>query len=317
MMRRVFMTLSSRSLAYAAHAVRTLLANSIDPVHLRLIADDEAERRLLSEATAEHAVPERAVIDVVAEAEVADRIADRFPGMDGLRRLHAGHPCWRKIIDPIALSAPDEEIVIADPDLFFPNRFVFEPTPADGVMMMRQGPNCLVPPHAVRAAFDHGLRLANHVDIGVAQMRAGAVDPEWLDWAVQPLVADRFRDFMHIEAIVWSAIAMRIGGRHLDPAAWRCWERGVFKRVAISAGVPGRLSLRLEPQDRVKCMHLGGPSKRWVEAALAAGDLAERGNTLNGVTTGPVYAKLTRAAYEREQRLKTTVWKLLGRQADP
>ncbi len=184
LMRRVFIVMSSRALPYAHACIRTMLANSVEPVHLRIIADDSQEQAILAEATSQYAVPGWAEIDVIDEQDVADCIATRFPGMEGLRALHTGHPCWRKVIDPLALSGPDEEIIVADPDLFFPNKFDFESTPHHGVMMMRQRPNCLLPTDAVRTAFDQGLLLADHVDIGVAQLRAGSIDPEWLNWAV-------------------------------------------------------------------------------------------------------------------------------------
>lgn len=303
-MRRVFILMSSRALPYARHAIRTMLANCTEPVQLRLIADDAEDQKILAAETAPYMRPGQAEIAVIPEAEVAQAISDRFPGLAHLRALHDGHPCWRKVIDPLALSDPEDEVIVADPDLFFPNRFDFEPTPRDGVMMMRQGPNCLLPPAAVRTAFDQGLKLANHVDIGLAQLRAGAVDPEWLDWAVRDLAVPAFRPFMHIEAIVWSAMARQIGGRHLDPRAWRCWERGKLKRLAIAAGLPGRLTLKLEPLDRIKCIHVSGPSKWWVTEGLERGTLKEFGHEILGPTRGPAYVPLTRAGYERELRLK-------------
>jgi hypothetical protein len=306
-MRRVFIVLSSKSLPYAHACIRTMLGNCAEPVSLHLIADDTEEQRILVAETAAYARPGRAVISVISEEEVADRIADRFPGLDGLRALHQGHPCWRKIIDPLALSAPEEEIIVADPDLFFPNRFDFEPMPQQGVLMMRQGPNCLYPPAAVRAAFDHGLRLANHVDIGVAQVRAGTIDPEWLDWAVRPLVQSQLSSFMHIEAIVWSALAMQYGGQHLQPKAWHCWERGLIKRAAVALGLPGHWALRLERLERIKCIHASGPSKWWVQQGLKTGAIREFGVDRTGPTTGTPYVELTRAGFEREQRLKSRI----------
>lgn len=309
-MRRVFILLSSKSLPYARLCIRTLLANSAEPVHLRLVADDAEEQRILAAETADYAIPGRGAIEVIGKEEISDLLAARFPGKAGLRALHEGHPCWRKIIDPLVLSEPEEEIIVADPDLLFPNRYAFEATPAEGVMVMRQGPDCLYPPPAVRAAFDLGVRLANHVDIGVGQLRAGAVDPDWLDWLCAGLDLARFRPFMHIEAILWSAMAMRFGGRHLAPSAWLCWERGKLKRLAVAAGMPGHWTLRLEPLGRVKCIHVSGPSKWWVTEAIASGSLKERLNDCRAPSAGPAYVELTRAGYEREQRLKALVGRL-------
>lgn len=299
--------MSSRSLPYAHACIRSMLSNCVEKVHLRLIADNHDERKLLESETANYAVSGQSVIDVIAQEEVSDRLADTFPGLDGLRALHEGHPCWRKIIDPIALSASEDEIIVTDPDLYFPNQFDFEPTDDSGVKMMRQGPNCLYPPDAVRLAFEKNIRLANHVDIGVAQLRAGAIEPEFLDRLGRFLATDQFRSYMHIEAIIWSAIAMRIGGYHLDPKVWRCWERGRIKRLAVAAGFPGQHTLRFEPLSRVKCIHVSGPSKWWVQKGLENGTLKEYSNRICGATKGPDYVELLRPAYEREQRLKSIV----------
>ncbi len=62
-------------------------------------------------------------------------------------------------------------MVLLDPDLYFPNTFRFEPTPEQGILLMWQRPNCLLPHKTVRAAMDAGIPLARHVDIGVAQWR--------------------------------------------------------------------------------------------------------------------------------------------------
>lgn len=302
--RRVFILLSSHALPYAKLCIRTMLANSVEPIRLRLVADNAEEKAILAAETAEFTMPGKSTIEVIAKDEVSDRLATRFAGKAGLRALHEGHPCWRKITDPLVLSEPDDEIIVADPDLLFPNRYMFEATPAEGVMLMRQGPNCLFPPPAVRATFDLGVRLANHVDIGVAQLRAGAVDIDWLDWLASGLELKANRPFMHIEAIVWSAMAMRFGGRHLDPGMWRCWERGKFKRLAVAAGLPGRWTLRLEPLESVKCIHISGPSKWWVTEAMASGGVKEFHNDCRRPSEGPAYVELTRTDYEREQRLK-------------
>jgi len=224
--------------------------------------------------------------------------------MAGLQQLHEGHPCWRKIIDPIVLSAADEDIIVADPDLFFPNYFSFEPTLESGVRMMWQKANCLLPPAAVRQAFELGVPLANHVDIGVAQVRCGAIDLEWLDWFVRSLQVDRFQKFMHIEAIVWSALAMKMGGAHFDKRAWKCWQRGHFKRAAIACGLPGRWTLKLENLAEMKCIHVSGMSKWWIAEAMKTGFVEETLERLDQPTHGPAYRELGKAAYEREQRLK-------------
>lgn len=316
--RRVFMLLSSRALPYARLCIRTMVQNSAEPLHLRLLGDDAADAVRLAEAAAEVSIPAGSRIDVLFKNEASDRLASLYPCLAGLRALHDGHPCWRKIIDPLVLSAPEDEVIVTDPDLFFPNRFTFEPTLGDGVMMMRQGPNCLYPPEAVRQAFDLGVGLANHVDIGVAQLRAGAVDLDWLDRLARGLDLARFRPFMHIEAIVWAALAMRMGGCHLNPSVWRCWERGKVKRLAVAMGMPGLWTLRLEALERLKCIHVSGPSKWWVTGAVERGVLRETRNGILLPVPGLPYRALTRDGYEREQRFKravatTGLYRLAGR----
>jgi hypothetical protein len=302
--RHVFILMATQSLPYARVCITTMLRNTLEPIHLRLVADNAAEKALLEAEIPALNCPTDSRITVIAKEEVAARLEDRFPGMQGLRQLHDGHPCWRKIIDPIVLSAPEDEIIVADPDLFFPNHFTFEPTPDDGVMMMWQSPNCMYPPEAVCDVFSLDVPLANHVDIGVAHVRAGAVDLDWLDWFVGSLDLDRYRPFMHIEAIVWSALAMRMGGTHLNPSAWRCWERGRIKRLAVAAGVPGRWTMLLEPLAQVKCIHVSGPSKWWVTEALKTGFLKEQHNRHADPVPGLPYVELRPEHFEREQRLK-------------
>jgi hypothetical protein len=74
----------------------------------------------------------------------------------------------------------------------------------------------LCSPDVVRTAINKGVRLAHHVDIGVAHWRASE-DLDWLDWLVTELGGSEISRRMHVEAIVWAALARRIGGGHLDP----------------------------------------------------------------------------------------------------
>jgi hypothetical protein len=193
-------------------------------------------------------------------------------------------------------------LVLLDPDLYFPNRFQFEPTPESGLLLMWQRPNCLFPPEVVHTAIASGIRLAHHVDIGVAHWRASA-DLAWLDWLVGKLGGANLPRHMHIEAIVWAALAMRVGGGHLDPIFWKCWRRSLAKRVMTKLGVNGVHVLKSEPWSDFKCFHAGGEAKWWLHGAREAG-------LLNGGAThaapGRVlpFIELTPAHYAREQALK-------------
>lgn len=304
--RRVFIILSARALDYASSCISTLFAHVLEAVDLTLITDNAEDKVVLEDFLAGLDVHQHRW-QVVTKADCDAIAEDRFAGLDGLKRFRQGHPCWLKITDPLLLSAPGEEAIILDPDLYFPNAFTFEPTPERGVMVMRQGPNCLFPPDAVWKTFDLGVQLANHVDIGVAQLNVNAIDLEWLDWLVGEIGTEEFTGFMHIEAIVWSAMAMRFGGAHLDPAKWRCWERGYFKRLLVAAGVNGRAMLRLEPLKDLKCIHVSGPSKWWVADAIKTSVLRPTGNLYERPSSPIPYRELTRERYQREQRIKLLI----------
>ena len=163
-------------------------------------------------------------------------------------------------------------MILLDPDLYFPNRFRFEPSPETGVLLMWQKPSCLFPPEVVGRAMNAGIRLAHHVDIGVAQWRA-PVDLEWLDWLLGQLGSPELPHSMHVEAIVWAALAMRIGGGHLDPRHWLCWHRTQYNRLLRKLGASGPYILRRERLAGVKCFHAGGEAKWWLPDAQKIGIL--------------------------------------------
>ena len=113
-------------------------------------------------------------------------------------------------------------MIVLDPDLYFPNRFSFEPTPDTGVFLMWQRPSCLLPDEVVRRAIDAKIALAHHTDIGVAQWRM-PVDLEWLDWLIHKMGSSQLPRSMHVESIVWAALAMRFGRRDIwIPKKWVC-----------------------------------------------------------------------------------------------
>ena len=151
-----------------------------------------------------------------------------------------------------------------DPDLYFPNSFRFEQTPAYGLLLMWQRPNCLLPDSIVRHAMVQGISLARHVDIGVAHWRPAEADLEWLDWLLGKLGGAHLPRKMHVEAIVWSAVAMHGGGGYLNPLLWRCWHRTQTKRLRLKLGSSGASILSGEPWTEIKCFHGGG------EAVVAA-----------------------------------------------
>lgn len=299
--RQLYMVLSPRSLSYARDALESLFLNSIEPFHLRLITDSKQDKEELSNAAARIDTKSHQWT-VYSEEDLAAREEALFTKYNNLRTLRRGHPCWRKITDPLLVSDPGAEMVLLDPDLFFPNRFQFEQTPANGLLLMWQQPNCLFPPEVVKTAIGNGIRLAHHVDIGVAHWRASA-DLEWLDWLVGSLGSDTLPRVMHVEAIVWAALAMRVGGGHLDPLYWRCWRRSPAKRVMAKLGVSGRHILKSEPWSSLKCFHAGGEAKWWLHAVRESG-LPEDGDSITHPGRVIPFVELTPAHYARELAFK-------------
>lgn len=307
-LRQLYMVLSPRSLSYAHSALESLFRNSVDPIDLHLVTDSAADAAALSDAVLQLQPDARHRWSVSAEEELNDAESALFAGLPNLRAFRHGHPCWRKVTDPVLLSSPGEEMVLLDPDLYFPNRFLFEATPASGLGLMWQRPNCLLPPEIVRAAMGAEIRLARHVDIGVSHWRCGG-DLAWLDWMLGKLGGKNLPRVMHVEAIVWSAIAMREGGGYLDPRAWVCWHRTQTKRVRRKLGATGESILAPEPWETMKCFHAGGEAKWWVPEYMAKHP-ATGGKEALGPRSLRPYVELTRAQYESEQRAKRVLHKL-------
>jgi hypothetical protein len=300
--RHVYCVLSARSLPYARDAMKSLVAHCEEDMDLTLITDAAADKAALLEAMTALDVPPRHAWRVYEQAE-ADALAQtKFAAYPHIAAFRFGHPCWRKITDPLLFAAPGEEMIILDPDLYFPNRFRFEPTPATGLLLMYQPPSCLLPDEVVMRAYAAGTELAHHVDIGVAHAR-NALDLEWLDALIGRLGGTALPRAMHVEAIVWAALAMRQGGGYLDPAHWHCWRNAQWKRLALRLGMPGTTLLRAEPFERIKCFHGGGIAKWWVPPALERGQMPTPGRVSGSIAPRPFVA-LTKEQYLATQRLK-------------
>jgi hypothetical protein len=272
--RRLFMVLSPRSLSYARLALASLSGNAEEPFDLALITDSENDKQILLEevGTLEVGQLSKQSFAIFSEADLETREADVFARYPNITSFRHGHPCWRKVTDPILLSDNGQEMIVLDPDIYFPNRFCFEETLDSGLLLMWQRPSCLLPAQVVDNAMRAKISLAHHTDIGVAQWRM-PVDLAWLDWLLGKLGSPDLPRSMHVESIVWAALAMRMGGGYLDPHAWLCWHRTQFKRIARKIGRSGYEILRREPWTDIKCFHAGGEAKWWLSEAKNKGFL--------------------------------------------
>lgn len=257
--RNVYCVFGARALRYAKPCLLSLLRNCIDPVQLTIITDSSDDADTINSALASPEADGR--IRVFTAADSDERAKIHYAGLDNVAWFRSGHPCWRKITDTVLFSEPNVEQILIDPDVYFPNRFRFDRTPQTGVLLMRQKPNCLFPPNAVRATFRAGYSLADKTDIGIAQL-VQPIDGQWLDQFVATVGRENLPAWsMHIESIVWAAWAMRAGGGYLNPAIWKCWHNAYWKRAAIKFGmVPWRAVADERFQD-YNCFHATGPAK--------------------------------------------------------
>ena len=300
--RKLYCVLGSGSLPYSEKAFESLAAHSLDDFDLTLITDALADKIALTEALEKLQLPSRHTWRVYDQAEADERALSLLAPFPHLAAFRFGHPCWRKITDPLLFAGPDEEMVILDPDLYFPNYFRFEETPANGLLLMYQPPSCLLPHEVVVHAYDCGIRMAHHTDIGVAQL-SNNLDLEWLDWLVGELGGTTLPRSMHVESIVWAALAMRIGGGYLNPEHWHCWRNSHWKRLLIRLGVSGRMVLRVERFGSIKCFHGGGIAKWWIPDAIKAGNLPEPKQLL--VSQAPMpFEELTSDMYLKSRVVK-------------
>jgi hypothetical protein len=300
--RKLYCVLSPRSLPYARFAFHSLFAHCLEAVDLTLITDDDADKAAIAAKLGEIDLRSGQQWRVVSKSDADERAASFYAGYPRIRAFREGHPCWRKISDPPLFAQPDEELIVLDPDLYFPNRFTFEPTPQSGLALMWQRPSCLLPREVVLAAYEAGVPLAHHVDIGVAQLR-NRLDLAWLERLIATLGGDRLPRKMHVEAIVWAALAMRMGGGYLDARRWSCWRNAQWKRVAVKIGVPGATVLAAEDFASMKCFHGGGVAKWWIPDRVAAGSFAPPQTVSEAAALRP-FLPLSRGAYEASERLK-------------
>lgn len=300
--RGVFMVLSAKSLPYAEKGIDSLFRHVLEPVSLTLVTDGAADKAQIEQSVARLAVPPQHRWSVHDQAEADERAEVSFATYPNLRAFRLGHPCWRKITDPLLFAEPGAELVVLDPDLYFPNHFSFEPTPPTGLYLMWQPPSCLLPREIVMRAYEMPVELAHHVDIGVAQLR-NQLDLEWLDGFVSGLGGAGIPRVMHVEAIVWAALAMRMGGGYFDPVHWHCWQYRQWKRVLLKLGMPGTRMLAMEDLATVKCFHASGIAKWWVRDATEQGRFPAPRTIVEALPIKP-FESMPLATYQRDQSIK-------------
>ena len=256
---KIVISLGASSLPYASICIRSLADKLQGDQQIHLLTDSPEDRLQLQEAFADIAR-----INVYWSDELWANPGNAMQRFPGIVRLREGHPCWRKLTDPMLVASDGDEVVVIDPDVYFLRPFDFEPVGDTSLRLMWQRANCLLPYSVVDAAFTRDIALADHVDIGIAQYRA-PLDLEWLDWAITAL-GELPTNVLHVEAVLWSCLAMRMGGGYLDPTLWRCWENSQTKRIRRKLGATPAQMLALEDFSQAIAFHAGGVAKYWLDA---------------------------------------------------
>jgi hypothetical protein len=290
----IVISLAASSLPYASLCVRSLAENLEGDEAIHLLTDTPGDREKLEQAFAD-----LCRIKVRLSDELWEDAGNPMRKYSGLERLRKGHPCWRKLTDPMLLARDGDEVVIVDPDVYFPRRFSFERVSDGTLRLMWQKPNCLLPFSVVQTAFAKGIGMADHVDIGVAQYRS-PLDLEWLNWLVESL--GETPRVMHVEAIFWSCLAMRMGGGYLNSDRWYCWANTQWKRVLKKAGAPPPRMLSAEDFRSCLAFHAGGTAKTWLAAPGVGESLKQLaglpgGKPLGAATVGP-FVPFTKEKFE-------------------
>ena len=301
-MRQIYCVMGARSLSYARSCLASLIRSCGEPVRLVIITDESQDVDEISTAL-QIIDPDRvSAWEVHGKAEADQRAKDYFADYPAIREFRNGHPCWRKVTDPALFSVPGEEMIIIDPDVYFPNKFAFEPTPDTGILLMWQRPNCLLPEDVVRTAFEAGVTMADHTDSGVCQTRA--VDWAFLEEMLLSIGGSQLpANSMHVESIVWAALAVKQGGQHLDPLAWRCFDNGLMSRLARKAGKSGVAVLKDIDLSTAKCLHAGGVAKTCFVEAEKSG-LFDTPRDLTQARDGQDYEIYPQSKFERKFKIR-------------
>lgn len=315
-MRKLYCVLGVRSLGYAVPCIASLLRNTTERLDLTILTDsaDDADRMGGALAPLFVGTPHRLAVHDQAHADA--RAVEVYRDYPAIAAFRHGHPCWRKVTDPVMYARDGEEVVILDPDVYFPNRFAFEPTPATGLLLMWQRPNCLLPEALVLEAYDRGVAMADHTDIGVCQFRAPLPLAE-LETVLTTLDTKPYARSMHVESIVWAALAEKMGGGHLDPTAWHCFANSVTSRLARRMGRTGAATLAKLDFGAIKAFHAGGTAKTWLVDAEREGLFASPDERIAATPLRP-YVGYPRSKFEAKLRNRAIakrlgLYKVLGR----
>jgi hypothetical protein len=295
----IYMVAGIDAIGYGEIAIESLFANCKDSFNFTLITDTAEDKRRYSEMLRRFS--EIKQIQVMDENDCDKKAEIFYDKYSYIKEFRKGHPCWRKITDPSLFSEIGREIIVLDPDLYFPNPFHFERTQSNKLILMRQHRHCLLPESTVKKAFELGIPMAHHTDIGVAHHTV--LPWEWINEIIRDLGGKNLPRVPHIESILWAAIGIHIGGGYLDPKTWQCWERTLLKRLVMMAGVKGPSILKMENISKLKCFHASSGAKVWMLEAKRVGIFKPGSPKLNSTFVAP-FVEISEMDYDKGERSK-------------
>jgi hypothetical protein len=306
--RKVYYVLGKSSLPYAKCCIASLVRSTTETLSVNILTDAPEDAAAVERATTPLFAGTRHSLRIIDEIEARERANFYYADFPAIRRFREGHPCWRKVTDPQMYAEWGEEVIILDPDVYFPNPFAFEPAPDFGIALMWQRPNCLLPEDVVRRAFRHQITMADHTDIGVCQFY-GPLNLFYLEEVINRLSKEPLPRSMHVESIVWAALAAKWGGGHFLPQVWHCYANTVRSRIARRFGRSGIDCLKRLNFKYMKAIHAGGEAKHWLVEAERAGVLSAR--QTNVIPTPKVrYQVFRKGKFERKFLLRRVVAKI-------
>src|SRR5262249_36930747 len=108
----VVISLPASSLPYASLCIRSLAENLDGDDAIHLLTDTPRDQEQLQQAFAD-----LKRIKVHVSDELWEDGGNPMRKYAGLEKLRKGHPCWRKLTDPMLLAPEGYELVIVDPDV--------------------------------------------------------------------------------------------------------------------------------------------------------------------------------------------------------
>jgi hypothetical protein len=209
--RRISTLLGHAHVDMALRCLGSLLACSAEPLRLRVHDDGSLTPEDLERLAAGLGSPE-----VVLRTEADERLAEHLAGRPATRAFRDANPLGLKLVDVPLLAGG--EVTYCDSDVLFlrPFRGLFDlPTDGAGALFMSDRQNA----YSFRSwhlLAHRRLRVPCRVNTGLIRLRAGAYDPDRIEWFLERPELQRTPPW--VEQTAWALLGAAAGCRLYDPA---------------------------------------------------------------------------------------------------